>query len=137
MIPLQTDSSIHTSPAGEGFRRTDEAMDSTRQLKVARLIQKEVADIFLREGKNYFGSALITVTGVRISPDMSFAKIYLSLYGTKDRNALLTLIKENVPEIRKKLGQRIGKQVRIIPEINFYIDDSMDYAARINELLNK
>ncbi|MBI2268795.1 MAG: 30S ribosome-binding factor RbfA [Bacteroidetes bacterium] len=112
-------------------------MDSTRQLKVARLIQKEVADIFLREGKNYFGSALITVTGVRISPDMSFAKIYLSLYGTKDRNALLTLIKENVPEIRKKLGQRIGKQVRIIPEINFYIDDSMDYAARINELLNK
>lgn len=112
-------------------------MDSTRQLKVARLVQKEVADIFLREGKNYFGSALITVTGVRISPDLSFAKIYLSLYGTKDRNALLVLIKENVPEIRKKLGQRIGKQVRIIPEINFYIDDSMDYAARINELLNK
>lgn len=112
-------------------------MDSTRQLKVARLVQKEIADIFLREGKNYFGSALITVTGVRISPDLSFAKIYLSLYGTKDRNALLALIKENVPEIRKKLGQRIGKQVRIIPEINFYIDDSMDYAARINELLNK
>lgn len=112
-------------------------MDSTRQLKVARLVQKEIAGIFMLEGKNYFGSALITVTGVRISPDLSFAKIYLSLYGTKDRPALLALIKEHAAEIRKKLGKRIGKQVRIIPEINFYIDDSMDYAARINELLNK
>lgn len=110
-------------------------MDSTRQLKVARLVQKEVADIFLREGKNYFGNALITVTGVRISPDLSFAKIYLSLFGIKDRVALFKSIKEYVPEIRKRLGQRIKKQVRIIPEINFYIDDSMDYAARINELL--
>lgn len=112
-------------------------MDTTRQLKVARLVQKEIAGIFMLEGKNYFGSALITVTGVRISPDLSFAKIYLSLYGTKDRKALLELIKEHAAEVRKKLGKRIGKQVRIIPEINFYIDDSMDYAARINELLNK
>lgn len=112
-------------------------MDSTRQLKVARLVQKEIADILLREGKNYFGSALITVTAVRISPDLSFAKIYLSLFGTKDREALLTLIKEHRSEIRKNLGQRIKKQVRIIPELNFYIDDTMDYAERINELLKK
>ncbi len=112
-------------------------MDSTRQLKVARLVQKEIADILLREGKNYFGSALITVTAVRISPDLSFAKIYLSLFGTKDRDALLTLIKEHRSEIRKNLGQRIKKQVRIIPELNFYIDDTMDYAERINELLKK
>jgi ribosome-binding factor A len=112
-------------------------MDSTRQLKVARLVQKEIADIFMREGKNYFGNALITVTAVRISPDLSFAKIYLSLYGTKDRNALFESIKEHQSEIRRNLGQRIKKQVRIIPEINFYIDDTMDYAARINELLNK
>jgi len=112
-------------------------MESTRQLKVARLVQKEVADIFMREGKNYFGSALITITGVRISPDLSFAKIYLSLFAVADRDALLSLIKEHKSEIRNKLGKRIKTQVRIIPEMNFYIDDSMDYAARINELLQK
>ena len=112
-------------------------MDTTRQLKVARLIQKEVADIFLKEGKNYFGSAFITVTGVRISPDLSFAKIYLSLFGTKDKQALLKLIKEHHSEIRNYLGKRIRQQVRVIPELNFYLDDTMDYAARINELLNK
>ncbi|MCC6690439.1 MAG: 30S ribosome-binding factor RbfA [Bacteroidia bacterium] len=112
-------------------------MESMRQLKVARLVQKEIADIFLREGKNYFGNALITVTGVRISPDLSFAKIYLSLFGVKNRETLLTLIKEYQPDIRKNLGNRIKKQVRIIPEINFYIDDTMDYAERINELLKK
>jgi ribosome-binding factor A len=112
-------------------------METTRQLKVARLVQKEIADIFLREGKNYFGSAFVTVTGARISPDLSFAKIYLSLFGTKDREALLQLIKDHQPEIRKHLGERIKKQVRIIPELNFYLDDTMDYAQRINELLNK
>jgi len=112
-------------------------METTRQLKVARLVQKEIADIFMRDGKNYFGSALITVTGTRISPDLSFAKIYLSLFGTKDREALLKLIKEHQSEIRKKLGQRIGKQVRIIPELNFYIDDTMDYAEKIDKLLRK
>ena len=80
---------------------------------------------------------MITVTAVRISPDLSFAKIYLSLFGVKDREGLLKLIKVNQSEIRKHLGQRIKKQVRIIPELNFYIDDTMDYADRINELLKK
>ena len=112
-------------------------MDTTRQLKVARLVQKEIAEIFLNEGKNYFGSAFITVTGTRISPDLSFAKIYLSLFGAKDRDALLKQIKEHQKEIRNKLGQRIKNQVRIIPELNFYLDDTMDYAQKINELLNK
>jgi len=112
-------------------------METTRQLKVARLIQKEIAGIFLNQGKNYFGSAFITVTGVKISPDLSFARIYLSLFGAKDREALLKLIKEHQSEIRKHLGEKIRKQVRIIPELNFYIDDTMDYAQRIQELLNK
>ena len=112
-------------------------MDSTRQQKVARLIQKEIASIFLIEGKNYFGSAFITVTSVRISPDLSYAKIYLSLFGTADREALLKTIKTHQSELRKILGQKIGKQVRIIPELNFYIDDTMDHAMRIQELLSK
>jgi len=85
----------------------------------------------------FFGTAFITVTGVRISPDLSFAKIYLSLFGTSDRAGLLKNIKEHQAELRKYLGSRIKKQVRIIPELNFYLDDTMDYAQRINELLNK
>ena len=112
-------------------------MDSTRQLKVSRLIQKELAAIFLKEGKLFLGSAMVTVTSVRISPDLSFAKIYLSLFAVADREKLLKIIKENSPIIRKLLGQQIGKQVRIIPELTFFIDDTMDHALRIHELLKK
>ena len=112
-------------------------MESLRQQKVARLIQKEMADIFLKEGKNYFGAAFITVTTARISPDLSFAKIYLSLYGTTDKKKLLETIKEHASELRGALGKRVGKQLRITPEINFYIDDSFDYAEKIDTLLKK
>ena len=112
-------------------------MESTRQLKVARLVQKEIGSILLIEGKSFIGSALVTVTSVRISPDLSFAKIYLSLFGVSNKEALLKVIKENQSTVRKLLGQRIGKQVRIIPELNFFIDDTMEHAARINELLQK
>ena len=112
-------------------------MYSTRQLKVSRLIQKELASILLIEGKLFLGSAMVTVTSVRISPDLSFAKIYLSIFAVPDREKLLKIIKENQAMIRKLLGQRIGKQVRIIPELNFFIDDTMDHAIRIHELLKK
>ena len=112
-------------------------METTRQLKVARLVQKEIADIFMREGKNFFGNAMITVTSVLISPDLSYAKIYLSLFAVNDREALLKLIKTHQSEIRNFLGKRIKQQVRIIPELNFFIDDTMDHAERIHKLLNK
>ena len=110
-------------------------MDSTRQLKVSRLIQKELGDIFLKELKTLYGSSLITVTQVRISPDLSVAKVYLSLFNTADKKVLLKSIQENVKDIRIKLSARIKKQVRIIPELVFYLDDSLDYAMRIDELL--
>lgn len=110
-------------------------MESTRQLKVAKLVQKELAAILLKEGKAIFGSAFITVTTVRMSPDLSYAKIYLSLFGAKDKDQLFALINENKKELRKHLGNRIGKQVRIIPELNFFIDDTLDYAMKIEELI--
>lgn len=110
-------------------------MDTIRQQKAARLIQKELAEIFLHEGKNFFGNSMITVTVVRISPDLSIARIYLSLFGVKDKEALLKTIKIYTSEIRKLLGMRIGKQVRIIPELNFYLDDSLDYAEKIDKAL--
>ncbi|MFH1004549.1 MAG: 30S ribosome-binding factor RbfA [Bacteroidota bacterium] len=109
-------------------------MESLRQNKVSRLLQKEVADIFQKEMRNVFGSGLITVTHVFVSSDLSYAKIYLSLYGVKEKEKMLKAIKNHAREIRKRLGNRIGKQVRIIPELVFFVDESADYAEKIEEL---
>ena len=112
-------------------------METTRQKKVARLIQKELGEIFQRESKTMFGGAFITVTGVRMSPDLSVAKAYLSLFAVKNRNALMTDIKKQTKEIRTKMSEKIKKQVRIIPNLDFHIDDSLDYAEKIDNLLKK
>lgn len=112
-------------------------MDSQRQLKVSRLIQKELGEIFQRETRLLFGNALITVTQVRVSPDLGVAKVYVSLFNVPDTKALLESIKVHTKEVRMKLSERIKKQVRIIPNLNFYLDDSLDYALRIDELLKK
>lgn len=113
-------------------------MDSTRQQKFSRLIQKELADIFQRETRALFGSPImITVTQTRVSPDLSVAKVYLSLFPVSDKSEWLDRIREKRFEIRHQLGNRIRNQARIVPELVFYIDDSLDYADRINELLKK
>jgi len=112
-------------------------MDSQRQLKVSRLIQKELGEIFKGETRILFGNALITVTTVRISPDLGIAKVYVSLFNIPDKKELLKLIEKHNKEIRMKLSDRIRKQVRIIPNLVFFIDDSLDYAMRIDELLKK
>jgi ribosome-binding factor A len=112
-------------------------MDSTRQLKVSRLIQKELGEIFQRETRIFFGNVLITVTQVRVSPDLGIAKVYVSLFNSPDNKALLKSIKEHTKEIRIKLSERIKKQVRVIPNLVFFQDDSLDYAMRIDELLKK
>jgi len=112
-------------------------MDSTRQQKFARLIQKELAEIFQRDIKSFFGGAFITVTTVRISPDLGVAKVFLSLMLAKDKNALLATVNENRKAIRKSLGDKIRNQARIIPELIFYIDDNVEYAAHMDEIFNK
>ncbi len=112
-------------------------MATLRQNKVSSLIQKEVADIFQKEMKNLFGSGLITVTHVFMSPDLSFAKTYLSIFGAKDKEETLSSVRKQVKEIRRYLGSRVGKQLRIVPEIAFFIDDSADYADKIDRLFIK
>src|ERR1044072_6760742 len=112
-------------------------MDSQRQLKVSRLLQKELGEIFQRETRLLFGNALITVTQVRVSPDLGVAKVYVSLFNVPDTKALLESIKANTKEIRMKLAERMKKQLRIIPNLTFFHDDSLDYAMRIDELLKK
>ncbi len=112
-------------------------MESLRQQKVSRLLQKELSAAFQRESKEHFGGALITVTIVRVSSDFSVAKIYLSLFLAKDKNELLKKINERKWDLRKNLATTFKSQMRIVPELIFYIDDSYDYAARIDELLKK
>lgn len=112
-------------------------MDSTRQLKVSRLIQKELGNIFQQESKTLFEGVFITVTLVRVTSDLSIARIYLSLFLTKDKEATLKLVKQHTKPIRGKLATMIKNQVRIIPQLEFFIDDSYDYAANIDNLLKK
>lgn len=112
-----------------------ESQESTRQKKVSRLIQKEVAEIFLRKGSEYAPGKMISVTRVRISPDLSFAKIFLSIYPSGNQEQILHSVQEHAPRIRFDLGHKVRSQLRIVPEIAFFIDDSLDYIDNINKLL--
>ena len=114
-------------------------MQSTRQNKICRLIQQDMGDIFLREMKPVLGPSLITVTQVRITPDLSIARIYVSLMiiGEGTKESLLALIRENTSDLRRRLGMREGKQLRIIPHLEFYLDDSPDYIENIERLLKQ
>jgi len=109
-------------------------MPSTKQNKVARLLQKELGDIFQKRSKQDFEDKMITVTVVRISPDL-VAKVYLSIFPSKNNDDTLALIRHHANEIRYDLGNRIRNQVRKIPELNFFIDDSLDYIENIDRLL--
>ncbi len=112
-------------------------MESTRQLKVARLLQKEMGEMFQRELSHQLFGAFIAVTKIRISPDLSHAKAYLSIFGNSNKILVMDKIKEISKEIRGKMGGRIGKQLRIVPTFEFFLDDSAEYAAHIEELLKK
>lgn len=109
-------------------------METTRQQKINRLIQKELSDIFLLQTKQMQG-VLISVTSVRISPDLSVAKAYLSIFPSEKGPELLKNIAANVKSIRFDVGQRLGKQLRIIPDFSFFLDDSLDYLENIDRLL--
>jgi ribosome-binding factor A len=109
-------------------------MESKRQQKAAGVIQKDIADILQFELSNLTQGAMLTVTKVRITPDLGLARIYLSIFG-QDAEVLVHKIRVATREIRNKLGQRIRNQMRIVPELEFHVDDSLDYQDRIDQLL--
>jgi len=112
-----------------------ESTESTRQKKVSRLIQKEIADFFLRKGGEYAHGKLISVTKVRVSPDLSFAKVYISIFPSTNQTEILQSVQDHGHKIRFELGHKVRSQLRIVPDIAFYIDDSLDYIEKIDKLL--
>ncbi|HAY18814.1 MAG TPA: 30S ribosome-binding factor RbfA [Rikenellaceae bacterium] len=110
---------------------------STRQLKVAREIQKDLAEIIRSKGMAVFGGAMVTVSEVRVSPDLSLAKTYVSIFPSAKAEEVMKILNDNVKALRGELGHQVAKQLRIVPEIVFYLDSSIDYAEHIDELLKK
>lgn len=110
-------------------------METTRQNKIARLIQKELSEIFMLQTKVMKG-VLITVSVCRISPDMSICRVYLSVFPSAKAEEIIKNINENAKAIRFELGKRVRYQLRIIPELKFFLDDSLDYIENIDHLLN-
>lgn len=109
-------------------------METTRQNKIARLLQKELSDIFLLQTKSMPG-VLVSVSAVRVSPDMSIARAYLSIFPSNKGDEMIKNINANMKSIRYELGTRVRHQLRIIPELKFFVDDSLDYLEKIDELL--
>jgi ribosome-binding factor A len=110
--------------------------ESKRQQKFSRLLQKDLGDIFQRNTRGILGKEFVTVSHVAITPDLSFAKVYLSMMMVPNKEELITRINDRKSEIRKDLGNLIGKQVRIIPDLRFYIDEVEERAARLDALID-
>jgi len=109
-------------------------MEGTRLNKIGRLLQKELGDLFQKQTQGMPG-VLISVSAVRVSPDLSIAKVYLSIFPSDKGKELIETIEYNHRTIRYDLGQRVRMQLRKIPELNFYLDDSLDYLEKIDNLL--
>ncbi|GAB3734631.1 30S ribosome-binding factor RbfA [Spirosoma lituiforme] len=111
-------------------------MESKRQQKVSRQLQKDLSEIFQREVPHLFNGAFITVTSVRVSPDLSVARVYLSFLATKNKNLLLETIQEKGKVLRQHLGDRVRHQLRIVPELHFFLDDTAEYADKMDKLFS-
>ncbi len=109
-------------------------METTRQKKVSRVIQRELGTYFQRNSSNYAKGGMITVTQVRVSPDLGIAKIYLSIFAVPDKEAVVQLIRDRSWEVRKYIANE-RNELRVAPELQFYIDDSLDQIERIDNLL--
>tara|TARA_Y100000739_G_C20516591_1_gene422089 strand:+ start:397 stop:732 length:336 start_codon:yes stop_codon:yes gene_type:complete len=111
-------------------------MENRRQQKIAKVLKQDLAILFQRESRTMFNGAFITVTSVRITADMSYAKVHLSIMGNNSEN-ILKEIKEKSKDIRNIIAKQVRHQMRKVPEFQFYIDDSLDYYEKIDDLLKQ
>lgn len=110
-------------------------MSSIRQKKVQAVIQAELGKYFRENARSICLGAMVSVTEVRVVPDMSYLKAYLSIFGHPDTAEVFASIKGQKDEIRYEMGKRLGKSLRRIPDLSFHIDDTLDYAEKIDKLL--
>lgn len=115
----------------------DKIMESKRQQKFAGLLQEELAAIFQREGSAYLPNTLVTITKVRVSPDLAVAKVYLSFLNTNNTSLSLATVNSHASEIRYKLGSRIRHQARVIPTLSFFVDDTNEYVEHMDKIFDK
>ena len=112
-------------------------MESKRQQKFAGVIQQDLAAIFQREGMSFLPNTLVTITKVRVTPDLALARVFLSFLNNANTQLSLQTIKSHANEIRYKLGARIKDQVRIIPQLEFFVDDTNEYVERMDKIFDK
>ncbi|KLT64984.1 30S ribosome-binding factor RbfA [Pedobacter sp. BMA] len=112
-------------------------MESKRQQKFAGVLQEELAQVFQREGAAFLPNTLVTITRVRVSPDLAVAKVYLSFFNTNNTTLSINTVNAHAGEIRYKLGSRIRHQVRVVPELTFFVDDTNEYVERMDHLFEK
>jgi ribosome-binding factor A len=110
-------------------------MDSRRQRQVAKLLQEEMAALFLKHGRDWYGQAFLTITEATVTPDLAEARFYISVFNVEDKAAVMARLNSHAPDVRYHLGQRIRHQLRHIPDVQFILDDGMERAARVEELL--
>ena len=110
---------------------------STRQLKVAREIQRDLSEIIRSRGLAAYGGAMVTVSEVRISPDLSIVKVFVSIFPSDRAPQVMRILEDEKRTLRGELGRKVASQLRIVPEIDFHLDTSLDYAEHIDELLKK
>jgi len=108
---------------------------STRQNKISRLVHREMADILLKLNKSKFTGKIISVTVVRVTKDLGIARVYLSIFPSEFGPEILKEIESMSKQLRGELGRKVGKTLRVIPDLQFYIDDSLDYIDNINKLI--
>ena len=111
--------------------------ETKRQKQVGKLIQQEMSSIFQREGVGIVGGGMVSISKVMVTPDLMEARIYLSLFQIKDQVAVLKEFRERTAEWRNLLGQRVKNQLRRIPELQFFIDDTLDYVFKMEEVFKK
>ena len=112
-------------------------MESNRQKKIASVLQRDLVDVLQSAAKSSMRGVIISVTKVSVTVDLSIAKVYLSIFPSDQSEAVLQMVKVQTKNMRRLLGNRVGKQLRIVPALTFFVDDSLDYIANIDSILNE
>ncbi|WP_109696720.1 30S ribosome-binding factor RbfA [Chitinophaga deserti] len=111
--------------------------ETKRQKQVGQLVQQELSDIFTRMGFNVTEGGMISISSVKMTPDLLEARVYLSMFQIKNPVEMLGRMNERMSEIRRDLGNRVGKQLRRVPELTFFLDDTLDHVFKMEELFKK